>query len=407
MILPWRVDVPEERRPWMNWLIIVATVWVSWLQLTEAFERESPSPGAQRPGLQTVPGTPTDPSMTVAPYRPGITETFMLDGWGLKGLFGYMWLHGGLLHLLGNMWFLWVFGNAVCAKIGNSRYLLLYVLLGVAAGVTHLLAAAGPVVGASGAINGIVGMFLVLFPENEIICYWSPIIVYWKQFTIRSFWVILIWLFWDVVGAFFLGTGSGTAYFAHLGGFGVGFAVAWLMCRRGWITMERYEKSLLQMWQERKQGHPKPSYDPSLGRLGLEMARDEQPQLEPIPLPAGPPKPVPYLNLDNGSVAPPDDFIRATCSCGRTIRASRQYGGKIVRCPACKGTVMMPESIDPEHPRALTSVSVANGPIRFACPCGKRIKAPACYAGRWGKCPQCNAKVRIPTPGGPYRGKQG
>jgi hypothetical protein len=302
---------------------------------------------------------------------------------------------------------LWIFGNAVCAKLGNIRYLLLYVALGVAAGITHLLTAAGPVIGASGAINGVVGMYLVLFPENDIICYWSPVIIYWRQFTVRSFWMILFWLSWDIIGAFFMGDGSNTAYFAHLGGFAAGFAVAWVMCQRGWITMERYEKSLLQMWQERKHGTAKPSYDPSLGRLGFEIAADDASEPEPAPVPAGPPKPVPYLNLDNGAVIPANDIIHATCSCGRTISTSRQYSGKIVRCPDCKGRVLMPESIEPALQQGPKAFSRDDGFIRFACSCGKRIKMPARYAGRWGKCPQCDARVRIPASGGAYRTRQG
>ena len=131
-----------------------------------------------------------------------------------------MWLHGGLLHLLGNLLFLWVFGNAVCAKIGNLRYLLLYVLLGVTAGIAHLLISRGAVIGASGAINGVVGMYLVLFYENEITClfaFWL-IVLYVRVFAVSSIWMILLWLLWDVVGALLPG-GSNVAYFAHLGGF--------------------------------------------------------------------------------------------------------------------------------------------------------------------------------------------
>ena len=56
---------------------------------------------------------------------PGIAGALILEGWGIKGLLGHMWLHGGIFHLIGNMWFLLVFGNAVCAKIGNLRYLLM------------------------------------------------------------------------------------------------------------------------------------------------------------------------------------------------------------------------------------------------------------------------------------------
>ncbi|MBN1505386.1 MAG: rhomboid family intramembrane serine protease [Sedimentisphaerales bacterium] len=390
----------------MNWLVIVATVAVFWLQISDAIRQEEARPhgrpGPIRPPVERpYPGRSIDPN-ALAPLLTQeapttITDTLMLRGWGIKGLFGYMWLHGGLFHLLGNMWFLWIFGNAVCAKVGNVRYLLLYVSLGVAAGVAHLLTSSGSAIGASGAINGVVGMYLVLFPENAITCYWSPIIIYWRQFTVSSMWMILFWLFWDIVGAFFLGAGSSTAYFAHLGGFAAGFGVAFLMCKKGWIAMERYEKSILQMWQERKKRHAKPPFDPTYSQLGLQSVPEELHQEEPIPVPAASSKRVPCLDLDSGKPISTDNLMRATCSCGRAVTVSRQYAGKVVQCPVCKGKIVVPESIEPTRSAArLAALGGNDGYIRFACPCGKRIKMPARYAGRWGKCPQCGSRVRIP-----------
>ena len=114
-----------------------------------------------------------------------------------------MWLHGGLLHLFGNLLFLWIFGNAVCAKVGNLRYILLYVLLGVVAGMAHLLTSRGAALGASGAVSGIVGMYLVLFYENEVTClfaFWL-ILPYVRVFAVSSVWMIVLWLCWNIVGA--------------------------------------------------------------------------------------------------------------------------------------------------------------------------------------------------------------
>lgn len=184
MIVPWCVDVPQERRPVINWLIVAASIAAFALQITEfARTASDPAAAADRNAV------------------PGITDVMTLNGWSLPGLFGHIWVHGDLIHLVGNMWFLCIFGNAVCAKVGNLRYLVLYVLLGVAAGVTHLLFDARPALGASGAINGVVGMYLVLFYENRITCYWAPILVYWRQFTVGSFWMTGVWVFWDVVRA--------------------------------------------------------------------------------------------------------------------------------------------------------------------------------------------------------------
>ena len=224
----------------MNWLIILVTIAVFILQVSELLNVQT----RQNPDTNDVSQAASDEDRI-----PGITGTLLLNGWSVRGLLGYMWLHGGFWHLIGNMWFLLVFGNAVCAKIGNLRFLLMYILFGTSAGIVHLLFSGGPALGASGAINGVVGMYLVLFPENGITCYFWFLLIFLKSFVVRSCWMILFWLLWDIVGIF-CGAGAGVAYFAHLGGFAAGFGIALLMCIKGWLAMERSEKSLLQFWQE-------------------------------------------------------------------------------------------------------------------------------------------------------------
>ncbi len=331
MIVPWCVDVPQERRPVINWLIVAASIAVFALQISEfARTASDPAAAASRNAVR------------------GITDVMMLNGWSLTGLFGHIWIHGDLMHLLGNMWFLWIFGNAVCAKVGNLRYLVLYVLLGTTAGVTHLLFDSRPALGASGAINGVVGMYLVLFYENRITCYWTPILIYWRQFTIGSFWMIGFWLFWDIVGA--TRADSSVAYFAHLGGFGAGFVAALYMCKKNWIVMERYEKSLWQWWQQRRAGRSRMSpgsVAPSLH----DDTRQERSRHEPT--------------------APPQ-------TAGPTVLGRDSAPG-----PACPST---------------TPARSSENEIRFACTCGKRIRVPARFAGRHGKCPGCGDRVRVPRP---------
>jgi membrane associated rhomboid family serine protease len=396
----------------MNWLIILATVVVFGAQVNEAMQEEitrEPSDGV-RPRLEQH-QTPTgsvreDRSIPSPPESPpeGI-YSFVLRGWSLKGLLGHMWLHGGIFHLLGNMWFLWIFGNAVCAKVGNIAYLPLYAALGVAAGITHLLGSSAGILGASGAINGIVGMYLVLFPLNDITCYWL-FFVYVRQFTVSSFWMIIFWAVWNNVIGLFLGDPD-IAYYAHLGGFAAGFAAAFLMCKQGWIKMERYEKSLVQMWQEWRQGGPSPAYDPVLAQAGFRPTDEEPPQAEadrPIPLPPPTRPSVPLRDLNDvmprATAAAP---ILVQCSCGRTIRASLRYEGKLVRCPGCQGTVRIPRNGEPanvQEPAAESLMSDEPHPaddcIRFSCRCGQAIKVPGNHAGHFGVCPQCGARLQVP-----------
>jgi len=414
-LIPWRVDVPQERWPVMNWLILLALVAVFARQIADVIEyaaqHEAPTKDARPSAPRAT--TPSKPSAEAHPPKmqeiPGITGQLMLRGWSLQGLLGHMWLHGGLFHLLGNLLFLWIFGNAVCAKIGNVRYLLLYVLVGVAGGVAHLLFSRGAVLGASGAINGIVGMYLVLFYENEITCvfaFWF-ILPYVRVFAVSSIWLILLWLCWNVVGAL-LQRGAHVAYFVHLGGFAAGFGITLLMCKKGWITMEKYEKSLLQMWEERKRDKEKEPLDAAYARLGLPMTDEErQPEASPqVQTPAPDHKPIPLPPLESEH-APEhhgsNGFIRTACACGNVIRVTHQYAGRTVRCPRCRQRIVIPDQTDffgPAPPLLDGVTGVLKRPqdhcIQFTCTCGRRLTVPAQHAGRTGKCPRCGVRLKIP-----------
>lgn len=389
ILVPYEVDVPQERWPVVNWLIILATVCVFALQV---------------PDLARIYGEENLAILGLSKLLPdfgtiGMTNTWMLTGWGLKGLLGHMWLHAGILHLLGNMLFLWLFGNAVCAKIGNFRYLLLYILLGATSGAAHVLFSGGNAVGASGAINGVVGMYLVLFYENEISCllaFWF-IVPYVRTFAVSSIWMILLWLAWDVLGAA-TGGDNHVAYFAHLGGFASGFGIAMLMCYKGWITMERYEESLLQAWRRWRNPEQPSPLDDIYMKPGLPGVKPEEgpppkpPALESIPLPEvkpTAPRTAPRAN----------EAIRTACACGKDVAVPRQYAGRTIRCASCGQHVVIPHKSDFFGPAAEPARTPPRRDlsIRFACACGRKIKAPAQYAGKTGKCPQCGSRVRIPA----------
>jgi len=183
-----------------------------------------------------------------------LDHPLILHGWSPIGLLGHMWLHAGMLHLLGNMLFLWVFGNAVCARVGNGWYVPIFVGLGIVAGIVHLICSGMPCVGASGAINGIVGMFLVFYPANSVRCVFSILVYTWK-FRVRSGWFILFWLMFDIYGA---STGeSRIAYWAHLGGIAAGTMLALMMLKLRWVGLEASDRTLLDvLGHERAPVHP-------------------------------------------------------------------------------------------------------------------------------------------------------
>jgi membrane associated rhomboid family serine protease len=172
----------------------------------------------------------------------GDFSPFVLQGWSPAGLLGHMWLHDGLMHLVGNMLFLWVFGNAVCSKLGAALYVPIYLGLGLMSAMVYLLCTDMPMVGASGAISGVVGMFLMLFPLARAQCIFSIILYNWR-FNVPSWWIIILWFVFDLRGA--ASGGGHIAYWAHIGGTMTGFATAFILIRFQWIALAHDEQNLM------------------------------------------------------------------------------------------------------------------------------------------------------------------
>ena len=142
-------------------------------------------------------------------------------------LFTSMFLHGGVLHILGNMLFLWVFGASVEDRLGHLRYLLFYLVCGIGAGLVHIVANWGsrvPSIGASGAISGVMGAYIILFPRSRILTL-VPLLFFF--FTVRLPAVLMLG-YWFLIqflsGITTLGEVSqgGVAWWAHIGGFLLG-----------------------------------------------------------------------------------------------------------------------------------------------------------------------------------------
>jgi membrane associated rhomboid family serine protease len=158
----------------------------------------------------------------------------------IKAMFVSMFLHGGWIHLIGNMLYLWIFGDNVEDRLGHFRYLLFYLLCGVAATLAHAVtnpASIVPAVGASGAIAGVLGAYLILFPHARVLTV-IPIFLF---VTVRELPALIVLGLWFVLqlftGAATLGapsaeTGGGVAYFAHIGGFVAGMILIKLRAGR-------------------------------------------------------------------------------------------------------------------------------------------------------------------------------
>jgi hypothetical protein len=147
-----------------------------------------------------------------------------------------MFLHGGWLHLIGNMWFLWIFGDNVEDTLGSFRFLLFYVIAGVAAGVTHYAlqpTSPIPTVGASGAIAGVLGGYLVLFPGARVVTL-VPIGFFLQLMELPAALMIGLWFLVQLLsGALSLGIGGGgVAWWAHVGGFLAGLLLVRILTPR-------------------------------------------------------------------------------------------------------------------------------------------------------------------------------
>jgi membrane associated rhomboid family serine protease len=155
-------------------------------------------------------------------------------------LITHAFLHGGILHLAGNLVFLLVFGSRINAVIGNVLTPLLYLVLAVGAALAHVAsmaeAPATPMIGASGAVMGLAGMYFVLFPIHQVhMAAWLRWFGYdftprlsLKMWSMRGYWVVLFYIAFDVLYTAF-GIEDNVAHWAHLGGFGVGAGIALIM----------------------------------------------------------------------------------------------------------------------------------------------------------------------------------
>jgi len=149
-------------------------------------------------------------------------------------VFSSMFLHGGWLHLVGNMWYLWIFGDNIEDRLGHVKYLVFYLLAGLAAGLLHYATNSEsrvPTVGASGAIAGVLGAYLAAFPRARVVTL-LPLFPFFRVVALPAMVVLGLWFVIQFFsGALSLGysTGGGVAWWAHIGGFGFGYLAMWAL----------------------------------------------------------------------------------------------------------------------------------------------------------------------------------
>ncbi|HEY9715469.1 MAG TPA: rhomboid family intramembrane serine protease [Chroococcales cyanobacterium] len=161
-----------------------------------------------------------------------VSANHALMGWAIVTIFTSMFLHGGLMHIVGNMVFLFVFGPAVENRLGRARFVYFYLAAGIAAALAQVAsgpASQVPTLGASGAIAGVLGAYLIFWPKAEITILIPPL---FAPARMRAVWFLIAWFvmqLYPVAVAYLLGSDGekgGVAYFEHIGGFLLGLVVA-------------------------------------------------------------------------------------------------------------------------------------------------------------------------------------
>jgi membrane associated rhomboid family serine protease len=144
-----------------------------------------------------------------------------------------LFLHGGLMHLAGNMLFLWVFGDNVEDYFGHLGYLAFYLVCGVGSGLIHVLFNLGsqiPAVGASGAISGVMGAYAVLYPRHRILTFFLIFLIPVPAILILGYWFVIQFL--EGVNGIGMGSQGGVAIWAHIGGFVMGVLITFLVRKK-------------------------------------------------------------------------------------------------------------------------------------------------------------------------------
>lgn len=216
-MIPIRDEIKSHRTPIVNYALVVINVLVFlWMFLNSA-------------NLESI---YYEYALIPANFLNGI------DMGDITDLFTSMFMHGGWMHLIGNMLYLWIFGDNIEDRLGHIGYLLFYLAGGLAAALLQTLISPSsqiPMLGASGAIAAVLGAYLVMYPNSRVYTF-IPIGFYARVRLMPAIVVLGFWFLLQLIN----GVGSlgaleegGTAYFAHIGGFIFGLIIGWLFKKRG------------------------------------------------------------------------------------------------------------------------------------------------------------------------------
>ncbi len=248
-MIPLRDDVPSRTVPFVNYALIAVNAL---LFLAELSMGEGLPSFFMRSAV--VPSLYTGRDGALGALE--VVATTLTPDLGLRVLTS-MFLHGGWLHFLGNMLYLWIFGDNVEDRMGHVSYLVFYLATGWAAAYTHIWAdprSAIPSIGASGAIAGVLGAYISLYPRARVVML-IPLGIFTELVQVPAVFFLGIWFLQQFLSGFLSlaapTQGGGIAWWAHIGGFAAGFALVWLFAQKRrrpasretwWSDRERYRR---------------------------------------------------------------------------------------------------------------------------------------------------------------------
>ena len=214
-MIPIKDDNPTRTFPIINYALIAANIVVFFYQVTLP-------PNAAKAFVL---------SHATVPMRiPAALSGYLGFKIAFYPIFTSMFLHGGLLHLLGNMLFLYVFGDNIEDAFGHIGYLIFYLFCGVGSGLIHVLFnlhSSVPAIGASGAISGVMGAYAALYPRARVLMLFFVFLIPIPAVIVLGYWFVLQFL--SGIGEFGASNSQGVAWWAHIGGFLIGLVIAFMV----------------------------------------------------------------------------------------------------------------------------------------------------------------------------------
>jgi len=250
-MFPYRDENETIRTPYATFVLIAINVAV-WLLVQGAGSELALARSICNFGL--IPGELTLSVPVGTSFRMGERLLCLTDpGRQTSHIFTSMFLHGGWMHILGNMWFMWIFGNNVEDAMGRFRFVVFYLLTGVGAALTQVFitpASAVPMVGASGAISGVMGAYIVLYPRVRVFML-VPLGFLLTSFAWPAWMMLGYWLVLQFVSGLTVidKEGGGVAFWAHFGGFAAGAVLIKLFARSDYLAEHQSRR-----WEPRRLG---------------------------------------------------------------------------------------------------------------------------------------------------------